>query len=379
MITQQIVDAYNDQIKIGNNQLKAIEIVATTLKMSQPDVVEELIKGNIEVDKEAFAKQALLNINTNQHEVSGQVNTLGTVKTAEVEHAELLDHYRQEGLKLGYKNMPMASLPSKGNFYPIDFVLEFRALTLEEIKYYSTMDENDIYDVNDKIYSVLQQGVRCMVRGKIGSFRDLTETDKIYMIFAIRDLTMLRHGKEVKLTQVVPCTKCEEKTKVEIVNDIFGYYEIPRGIMRWYNEEKRGFYVTSPKLDSPIEAYVPTIGTMDFISKYVREKEKMKREGKDGFYDKQFMTFLQFLVPDWRMLNDKYVSEMYGKFKSVWNSDKHQALIEFSEKLAFSIKPTIDVTCKNEHKANVPIIFRRGYRSIFDISGIGEELFSDSE
>jgi hypothetical protein len=318
------------------------------------------------------------NQNPNPNQNISPEAPLGTVKPAEVVHAEMLDQYRQEGQQLGFRNMPVASLPSKGDYYPIDCKIEFRALTLEEVKYYSSMDENDVFDVNDKIYSVLGKGVRVWKNGKRGSYRDLSETDKIYMLFALRDLTMQQHKREMQLTQVVQCKNCPEKTKINLSNDIFGYYQLSDGMRKWYSELERCFVVEHHKIGNPLKIYVPTIGVVDAINNLVKQKEIEKRKGEGGYYDKTFVMFLQFLVPSWEMVNDTFFTRMYTEYTN-WSYDRHQAMAEAAEKINLGIKPSIDVTCSGGHVTNAKIRFRKGFRSILDISGIGEELFGDSE
>ena len=99
----------------------------------------------------------------------GSIQSLGKVATPEVKRAEQETADRVEGLQIGYKNMPMESLPSKGKYYPKDFKLSFRSATLDEIKHYSSMDEADLIDVDEKIGMVLNVCIRITFSGNKGS------------------------------------------------------------------------------------------------------------------------------------------------------------------------------------------------------------------
>lgn len=330
-----------------------------------------------EHNHEDAAKDAL-NQRLNEEEGVETTSPLGRVETPEIKQAKLEDHYREEAKEIGYKSMPLEALPSKGLFYPRTMVVQFRSAMVEEIKHYSGMDEADLMDVDAKIHSILKNCVRVQgVKGNGGHYKDLSEADKIFMLFAIRDLTMLKHGREHKLVQDIECESCGHKNKIELENSTFGYYDLREGIRKHYDESQRCLVVNHPRFQKPFKIYVPSMGVMNFIANYIKEKEEEKRMGNTVFYDKQFLTFLQFLCPDWRLLDNKYIDAKYREFKE-WNADEHSAMVYLSENLNYSVKPSIEVECKNcSHKNRTLIRFRRGYKSIFDISGVTEELFSD--
>lgn len=304
----------------------------------------------------------------------GKIESLGKVKTPEVEQAELKEHDRAVGLEIGHKNMPMESLPSKGEYYPRDFKLTFRAATLDEVKHYSSMNESDIMDVADKINGVLNSCIRVTFDGHQGSYEDLKEFDKIYMLFAIRDLSMLKHHRENKIFQEIKCSDCGMDVKKEITNDVFGYFDIDPSIRKYYDEQERGFVFNDETLGGRLVIYIPSIGTMKYITDYMKNKEIEKRQNKGGFYDKQFLTFLQFLVKDWRDLNENYVKQMYKDYKENWGYDKHDFMLEISEKISVTIKPTIEMKCERGHVSNPLVFFRRGYRSILGLSSTASRL-----
>lgn len=350
------------------------DVQAVMKKIKDGQSSEESAKDVIMDDKDGEKKDDKIE----KDDKTGAVQSLGTVKTEEVKSAELQDKDREEGLKIGYKNMPMVSLPSEGKFYPADFKLSFRAASFDEIKHYSSMDENDILDVNEKIGTVLNSCMRITFGGKQGSFEDLKEFDKIYMLFAIRDLSMFKHHRENKIFQELSCSNCGENNKKEIENDSLGYFSISDKVMKYYDEIKRGFTFKDDAIGE-FTVYIPSIGTLKYVANYIKEKEIEKRKGKGGFYDRQFLTFLQFLVPDWRLLNEDYVAKMYREYSNpdYWSYDKGDFMIDVAERINVTIKPTIEIKCSRCGRTSAPLIFfRRGYRSILSLSDVAERFFS---
>lgn len=328
-------------------------------------------------EKKDPAKDAL-NERINQ-DSGGGGSSLGKVETPEERKAKDEDGYREMAQEVGFKNMPLDSLPSKGMFYPKHMKVMFRSASVEEIKHYSSMNEQDLLDVDAKIHTILKSCMKItgVKENGAGSYKDLSETDKIYMLFAVRDLTMLKHGREHKLMQTLVCEDCGTQNKFELENNVFGYYDIKENLMKFYDEEQRALIITHPKLSEAVRINIPSMGVMQWMAEYIKKKEEDKRMGNTVFYDKQYLTFLQFLCKDWRDLDDDYIKKEYPKYKS-WTLDKHDVMNYVADNLNFSIKPSVEIVCTNcDHKNRVMIKFRRGYKSIFDISGVAEELFSD--
>ena len=44
-------------------------------------------------------------------------------------------------LDIGYKNIPVINLPSKGMYYPLDWYITIRPATVAEIRHFSSIDE----------------------------------------------------------------------------------------------------------------------------------------------------------------------------------------------------------------------------------------------
>jgi hypothetical protein len=308
---------------------------------------------------------------------------LGEVETPEAKYAREQAEYRKDAERIGFRELDFANVPSKGMFYESGRKHMFRSANLEEIKHYSSMDEADLMDIDAHVNEIIDRCTKITLgnnRG-IGSYKDISEFDKIHMIFSIRDLSMLKHKRERKLMQEVKCKHCPTTNKVEINNQLFGYYDIPKGIMRWYSSTERCFVINDPAIETPLKIYIPTVGVLEYMAAYVKKKEIEKQRNEGGYYDKQFLTFAQFLIPDWRDLDEegKFLKELEHRVKNVWNYDKHSLMVNLVEKLTYGIKPNIEFNCE-ECKGRLQTLVRfRSYKSLFDLSDVADRLLSDTE
>lgn len=281
-------------------------------------------------------------------------------------------------LGFGYTVLDSESkLPSKGLFCPKSFISSIRSLNVEEMKYYSEMNESSILDIDEKINFILSRGIKVQINGKSGSYKDISVIDKIFYIFALRDITMKAQQREVKLTQSVTNPKTGAVIEVEINNDSFDYHSIDEDIMAFYNEEERGFVFQDESFSAPIKLYVPTIGVTEYIGEYVRRQAEKKEKG-EGFINENFIKTVQFMIKDWRLLDDKdkYISSLYEKYQS-FTYDEHMLISEVKEKINLGIKNTILVNFGEGESAlqvRVPINFRGGYKGLFNLSNIFDKL-----
>ena len=281
-------------------------------------------------------------------------------------------------LGFGYTVLDTGSkLPSKGLFSPKSYVSSIRSLNVEEMKYYAEMNESSILDIDEKINFILNRGIKVQVHGKAGSYKDISVIDKIFYIFALRDITMKTQQREVKLTQAVTNPKTGAVVEVEINNDSFDYHSIDVDVMQFYDEQERGFVFEHPDFTAPIKLYVPTVGVTEYIGEYVRRQAEKKEKG-EGFINENFIKTVQFMIKDWRDLDpdDKYITRLYEQYQS-FTYDEHMLITEVKEKINLGIKNTILVNFGEGESAlqvRVPINFRGGYKGLFNLSNIFDKL-----
>ena len=83
---------------------------------------------------------------------------------------------------VNYMHLPLAGFPSEGRFYRDDFEVHIRACRVGEIREYSMMDESNPNDIIDKMNYMLSQCVKVMFGNMPGSYKDILEHDRFYLI-----------------------------------------------------------------------------------------------------------------------------------------------------------------------------------------------------
>ena len=277
-------------------------------------------------------------------------------------------------LEIGWKPFPVANLPSEGRFYNEGTTIAIKAATVEEIRHFSTIDENDPLDLDDKLNMVMSKCLQIKFPDRHASWKDLKEEDRFCLVFAIRDLTFKNGENKLMLTMRCGNTCSGDGTyleKIELKNDNFDYYKIDPKLMRFYSADERCFVILNEKLGAPLKIYVPSLGVTTFIKNYMRERIR-----KGEFYDKTFLKVAPFLFADWRNLSDalykKVEMDSYG-----WSPFKLSSIIQVTEMIRFGVKTKLTRTCnKCGAEVSTNLTFPGGIRSLFLYSSPLDDLLS---
>lgn len=280
-----------------------------------------------------------------------------------------------------FVDMPIQESPSKSKYYPVGTSIMIKSLETGDIKNYSKMDANNPVSVEKHIDQVMEKNMRIVFPNGRGSYKDLTQSDRIHYLFLLREATMRNWKSKKELVQIVkhPTMKDVDK-KVNIDHTVFEYYDMPRGIEKFYSNELRCYHIfdDSEKPVIDIKLYIPTIGTISTIKNKIRDLETKKYQGEEVFYDESFYKSLQFLVEDWRLLdNEEYFKKMQEWYDNL-SVEENEILVDAIDKISFGIKPTMKVKFDDGEEVVTQLRFRE-YKSIFSISDRSSKLLSDTE
>jgi len=269
---------------------------------------------------------------------------------------------QEPGIEIGWKPFPAENLPSRGMFYPEGSTFAIRAASVGEIRHFSTIDENDPLDLDDKLNMVIDKCLQIKFNDRHANWKDLKEEDRFCLIFAIRALTF-KNG-ENKLFVNLKCGQTclgdgSYNEKIELSNDNFEYYTIEPKLMRYYSQAERCFVIPSKEVGT-LKLYIPSLGVTTFIKNYLRDKAR-----KQEFYDKTFMKVAPFMFPDWRSVSDgiykKTEQDSFG-----WNNKKLSAMLKLVELIRFGVKTKMTRQCnKCGAEVSAPLSFPGGVRSLF--------------
>jgi hypothetical protein len=266
-------------------------------------------------------------------------------------------------MHLGFHNVDISTLPSGGRFYPVGSKLAIRPAQVSEVRHFSTIDEGNLLDIEDKLNHIVKNCTRFNSGTKVLSYKDILEEDRIYILLSIRDLTFPE--PESKLT-VKASTKDGEEFDAEISAQYFQLSKVTEEIEKYYDEEARAFAIRT-KSFGVIMMRPPSIGVMEAITNYIKVRQIDKKQ-----WDQSYLQILPYISLDWRGFTDEKIFKGEVDFHS-WNTQKYSLVYRLAEKMRIGVQPEMLVPFGDE-EVLVTIGFRDGIKSLFVVQDIAGEL-----
>lgn len=266
----------------------------------------------------------------------------------------------------GYIELFSDGFPSRGIFYPTEARFFVRPASVGSVRHFSTVNEQDPFAVAEGFNDILKTSLHVRGAGKLFSYKDILDEDRIHLIMAIREATFVKG--ENRLVVDVKCGACKEKTVIEMRNEAFERNEVDPKIMEHYDEKTR-LFVFRTKSIGEIRVSPPTIGVMSTVTEYIKDQQ---REGKE--IDLSFVKVLPFLAGDWRGFDLKAAQRMEVQVMG-WNMKQFQFMNSLVEKIRVGVKETLHGTCEScGASVATPVTFPGGVKALFVISDLDSEL-----
>ncbi len=275
-----------------------------------------------------------------------------------------------------WKNIPLTNLPSGGIFYPDDTEITVRAATVGEIRHWSTIDEADALDIDDKLNFILEKCIRIKTKTTASwlSWRDICEVDRMYIIFAIHEQTF--PNKENVLWTKFECTEtCADdskySTEVRTTSSLMQSFDMKPEFSQYFKDSYKCFEVESTKLNETFYLYAPTLGAIERIrTRIITDRKKGKT------VDRAFVKLLPYLVQDWSTFDDAEYNKLKNESLN-WHINKFSFIDRFATLFQESKSLSVSLNCpKCGSKMTSPLFLGSSFtiKSLFLISGRLDEL-----
>jgi hypothetical protein len=275
------------------------------------------------------------------------------------------------GMEPEWKNIPSDILPSRGFGYPEGFELAIKSASVTEIRHFSTVDESDRIDLDDKLNTIISKCMRIRWEGGVLEPYDLWYEDRFYIVMSIRDMTFIKGENRILLPVTKNCTKpdCEIADQIELKSNLLDSFVMEDDLLKRYSKDTYSFRFIPKDGSSEMNLYIPTVGVTTTCREIIKGK---KEKGKK--YDESFANIATFVIPDWRGLDER-TYDQYERSSSEWSPLQFSIADQISQKINFATKSRIYSKCNScGGEVTAEIAFPRGYRSLFVISDIFSQL-----
>ena len=321
------------------------------------------------IKKEFEAAEGIQDTTATSEKVTdlGKVDTSRQLNTVTADDPEI----KRINELVGYTRLDLSSFPSKGKFYRDDFEIHIRAAKVAEIRAFSTIDENNLKEVDEGLNNVVVSCCKVQYGSQRGSYKDILEEDRIYLILSIRELTF-KTGEQTLMMPIgkksCKSAQCKAQESVELRTNNLQFNNVIDSIEKYYDTVDRCYSVTT-KNYGVIKMAPPTIGVMRAVTDYVRVREE-----KGQSWDKSTLAILPYLQREWRGWNDKDIFSTITSFQG-WDATKYTIIYRLAEDMKIGVKPEMGFPCQScGEEVTVPLTFPGGIKALFIIPDISAEL-----
>ena len=256
---------------------------------------------------------------------------------------------------LQFFNFDIRELPC-GQFYPVGTLFMVRPAQVREIQSYSMVDDNNFYDIVEKMNDILQACVRVKYPdGRVASFLEVRDQDRLFLIFLIRELTFQQGGS---LSVNAKCD-CGKDNQLELKRENFTFHEIDEKLAKFYNKQN-GTYNFKTINGKSFELTPPNIGLQKAFTDYIVKENNEKRSP-----NLSFLKIIPFMLPGRASITYDGIKAKLKEFEEM-DDISFQFLNAAVGKMTFGIKE-LKKTCECGQEVRTDMQFPNGASSIFII------------
>ena len=298
-----------------------------------------------EMSEEDYLKRHLNDIDPIKNQNNFNDNT--TAQKPVVEGTRVSD--------LQYFNFDIRELPC-GQFYPTGTLFMVRPAQVKEIQAYSMVDDQNFYDIVEKMNDILQSCVRVKYSdGKIGSYLDIKDQDRLFLVFLIRELTF-QSGNSLSVN--AKCS-CGEEVAIPLNKEHFVFHEIDEKLAKFYSRNL-GSYTFKTVNGKSFELTPPNIGLQKAFTEYIMKENNEKRNPNLAF-----LKIIPFMMNGRTSITYDGVKAKVKDFEEM-DDISFQFLNAAVSKMTFGIKE-LKKTCSCGEEVHTDMQFPNGASSIFVI------------
>lgn len=270
--------------------------------------------------------------------------------------------------KDGYYRVDKNLRYDKFKHYPESMQFDIRAVTVNEIKHWSTLNDKvqDPREIVKYFNHMLEKCVR--VRG--GSWNDIKPIDRFWFIAYLHEITFA----ETERPSLIKCTckkeECEgHEFNANLTKDVLTYKFPDDKYYKYLNPSTGGFEVKTSSYGT-IHINYPSIKVDNAVMAYISEAKPQ--------WVKQNATFLEmatFLIPVGTAPTSKVFDNLFVKYKS-WNDKQFAFMYNLIEDIKITPNDHFAVRCpKCGSTTDQAFDLEGGIRGLFlAVSDIDNEL-----
>ena len=265
----------------------------------------------------------------------------------------------------GWIPLDRSLLGKRSMFYPEDWEFSIRPATVQAIKNWTSVNEEDPEALNKVFNEIIRLCVRIVDgRGNVHTWHEVNSWDRFWFLLRVREYTFVRGESKIEYTD--QCENCDEDITFTLNSDSLTY-EFPDDdiIEKYWDGEK--WYIDPREYDvdaAPVTLWTPKLGKDQAIIDWAVARARMgKRDIDEGF-----IKFLVWMIskPSRDAANfDTQVRQAQNIYKG-WSIEMHGFMNDVVNNI--TINPSEKLSTKCPHcgaEVTSQVQFPNGVKALF--------------
>lgn len=303
----------------------------------------------------------------------------GRADTDKEEDAKLVEekHLTRVGEKIGqnvevrdgWMDVDKRLLGDRAKFYPEDWQFKIRPATVEAIRNWSTIDDENPNSVDDVFNEILKYCLTIVTPTGNLPWGNIRSWDRFFFVLLVREYTFVQGEKKIEFTE--DCPSCDNAVTFNLTSQSL-VYELPDPeVMKYFSQEEQNWMIDPNEYDvewpEPVVLYLPTLEKDANIKAWLIDRVQNNKK-----VDNVFVKFLPWLAPKISKdltIAQRQIREYEVKFKT-WDSEMFDFMNEVVNNIAVLPSTKLVETCPVcGEEVSAQISFQDGIRSLFNMAG----------
>lgn len=271
--------------------------------------------------------------------------------------------------KSGYIKMDMEEFGPRAQFYPEDWEFYIKPASVEDIKNWSSIDEERPDQVQEVLNEIIKSCVKIIKKDSnaVVSWGKINSWDRFFLILKVREYTFSKGEQRIAYTE--PCESCDNEIEFELSSNSL-VFDLPDQdiVNRHWDPVNRIWSIDPSDYDvegSQINLYIPTLEKENVIFNWALDEARNNKKLQETF-----IKFLPWLVKDVAR-NDRYNEKAIKDAEKVyrgWDMDMFDLMDEVLRNITITPSEQLKTICSHcGEEVSADVKFPNGIRGLFSV------------
>lgn len=233
--------------------------------------------------------------------------------------------FENQEIREGWLDVDKELLGERKIFYPEDWEFKIRPATVEAIRNWSTIDDENINSVDRVFNEILKSCLKIVTATGPLPWYNINAWDRFFFILLIREYTFINGDSKIEYTE--DCTNCDNPVTFTLTSTALLYDMPDPEVMPMYDQKSRTWIIDPSEyglpMEEPIRLWLPTLEKDINIKQWAMARYQ---ENPNKELDGVMLKFVPWFIPKVSKddtIAQRQIKEFKHKF-SMWDIDTFQ-------------------------------------------------------